>query len=256
MARFDDLVSAREDASPVLRKGLEDLHGILDSGQREAFVNALESKMKELKEGSEGWRDQLAKDLGLSDDQRQRIDDVVSKAKPQLKEERAMAKKIFEAFKGDDFSVEKVAPVGDVGERTRARAESMIGVAKELVDILSPEQRDVLAKKIEGRIAKKHAHHHGATTSAEPDDDDDDVDQTQQPFIAARGGGFRAGRVGGWGGGYARGGYVAGGVRGGYVGGGYRGGYVGGGGYVARGAVVGGGYAAGYPLNGYGPGVW
>ncbi|MBX3212366.1 MAG: Spy/CpxP family protein refolding chaperone [Labilithrix sp.] len=232
---IDALVKAREEASPVLRKALEELHGILDPGQRAAFVDAIESRTKEIAEDSRGWLDTLAKDLALSDEQKQRVGAVLDKAKPALDEERSRASKAFDAFKKDEFSIDEVVPVGDVGERTRKRAEGMVGVAKELASILTPEQRRELAGKLEGR---SHAGGHGAggsaTTSAQPDE----VGVTTQPLVVARGGGFRAGGVRGWSsGGYVRGGYVRGG-------------------YAARGVAVGTGYAAGYPLVGAGPGIW
>ncbi|MBX3222019.1 MAG: hypothetical protein KF795_15990 [Labilithrix sp.] len=230
--KVDAIVKAREDASPVLRKSLEDLHGILDPGQRSAFVDALESRIKELSEASRGWLDTLGHDLSLSADQKHRIGAVLDKAKPEVDEERARASKAFDAFKKDDFSMEKIVPVGDVGQRTRKRVEGMVGIAKELAAILTPEQRGELAKKLEGRTPKIGAASgdHATTNAAS---EDGVIDEVGQPLVVARGGGFRAGAVRGWGGG-------AGYVRGGYA---------------ARSVAVG-GYAAGYPLVGVGPGIW
>lgn len=243
----DALVQAREEASPVLRKALEDLHGILDPGQREAFVDAVEARMDELRDSSKGWRDDLEKDLRLTGEQKDRLRALLDKGKPALDEERERAGRVLDAFESDEFSIERVVPKADVGERTRGRAESMIGIGKELVAILSPEQRAKLVNRLEDRMTPPgqpgqpgQLGDQGATTGAA----DGTIGETEQPIMVARGG-FRAGGVRGWGGGY----------RGGYVGG-YRGGYAGGG-YVARGASVSTGYAAGYPLvGGYGPGIW
>lgn len=218
----DELVRAREEASPVLRKALEDLHGILEPEQRTAFVGALESRMKEVADASAGWFDSFSTDLELSDEQKQQIGDVLARAKPELDEERERAKAVFDEFEKDDFSVEKIVPLAEVGERTRQRAEGMIAIAKELVDILTPEQRVLLAQKIEGVTAKSAA--------------EKAITRTTHQAIVVSGGSVRAGAVRGWGGGY-------GGVR---VAGGY----------AARGVSVRTGYAAGYPLGGYGPGVW
>jgi Spy/CpxP family protein refolding chaperone len=211
---IDAVVKARAEASPVLRKAIEDLHGILDPGQRAALADAIEAHMKEVSEASGGWLDAFARDLGLSDDQKSRIRDVLAKAKPELEEEHASAAAAFDAFKKDDFSMEKISPVARVGERTRARAERMVVRAREIMAILTPEQRADLAKKIESAAREQ------VGTSQQGD-------QVQQSIVARRTS-YRAGSVGGWGGGVS-----------------------------ASRTTVRTGYAAGYPLvGGYGPGVW
>lgn len=211
---IDAVVKARTEASPVLRKAIEDLHGILDPGQRAALADAIEAHMKEIGKASGAWLDAFAKDLNLSDDQKSRIRDVLAKASPELEEERAGAAAAFDAFKKDDFSIEKISPVARVSERTRARAEGMVARAKEIMAILTPDQRADLAKKIESAAREQ------VGTSQQGD-------QVQQSLVARRTG-YRAGAVGGWGGGVS-----------------------------ASRTTVRTGYAAGYPLvGGYGPGVW
>ena len=157
--------------------------------------------MKEIAQAADGWKDEFAKDLGLSDDQKQKIQDVLGKAKADNEKERSAAKAAFEAFKKDQFSMEDVAPESDVGARARARAEGMIATAKQITDILTPDQRTKLADKLEAKTGDTA---HGSA-----------ADVIQQGIVA----GYRAGAVGGWGGGYARGGVAVAGGVGGVVGG-------------------------------------
>lgn len=224
---IDALVKAREAASPALRKAVENLHGILNEEQRGDFVDALKSRMKDLDQASQKWFGELSKDLRLTEEQRNKAKDVLEKTKGNLAEEHKKAEALFEAFKGKEFKIERIVPISDVGERTRKRATEMIGIAKELTDILTPEQRSELAKKLEAKHPSeplKGVHMPkigGHETEAAP------LGEAQQGIIV--GGGYRAGAVRGWGGGYS-----------------------------ARSMTVsGGGYAAGYPfIGGYGMGIW
>ena len=225
--QIDAVVKAREEASPVFRKGLEDLHGILEPDQRAAFVDAMESSLRELRKDSEGWLDGLARDLKLTADQKRRIGDVLEEAKPHADEECARMAKVLEEFKKDEFSIEHIVPVGDVGQRSRERAEGMIGIVKELTSILSPEQRVELANRLATKSTKRgHGSGHGTTA-----DGGEALAETQQSIVF--GGGYRMGGVRGWG-------YSSGYTRRSFM---------------ARGIST--GYAMGYPLvGGYGPGIW
>jgi Spy/CpxP family protein refolding chaperone len=231
---IDELVEAREKASPVLRKALEDLHGLLDKGQRAALVDAIDKRMSELDAAAKHrWFDALAKDLELSDDQVTRVREVFAKGKSRRDEERQSVKAVFDAFRGDDFSMERIVPLAEVGKLVRERAMAMVGIAKELSAILTPEQREKLADRLEAKESKKHDSSTGR--SAEEEDEEENAEeeesrgQSKQEIVVARGG-YRAGVVRGWGGG-------------GYA-------------YGRRTTVVRTGYA-GYPLvGGYAPGIW
>jgi Spy/CpxP family protein refolding chaperone len=223
---IDGLVKSREDASPVLRRAFEDLHGILDPGQRAALADAIQQRIKENTESSRGWFDELANDLRLSEDQKSRLKDVLSRAKPQLDEERARVAAVLDAFRKEDFSMDKILPLGDVGKRMRSRAEGMVSIAKELTAILTPEQRQELVNRLETKSAKGAPAEESREPATEPEGES--LGEGQQRIVAVRG--FRAGAVRGW-----RGGGAA----------------------VRRTTVVRTGYAAGYPLvGGYGPGIW
>jgi Spy/CpxP family protein refolding chaperone len=259
---IDAYVKAREDASPVTRKALEDLHKILDSGQRAAFVDALEADMKQLRDASAGWLDKLSSDLGLTDGQKERVKNDITQAKADNEADRDKVKAEFESFKGDDFSIEKVSPGSEVGSRARARLEKMATVAKEIADILTPEQRSRLADKIEGKAAGEApatgapgtatpypgtpspatpypgTPSTGTPSTGTPGTPTPVTPSTPTPMgtshqgLFVGGAGFRAGAVGGWGGGFGWGGAARFG--------GYRMGMVG-----------------GYPfMGGWGPGIW
>src|SRR5262249_24923953 len=100
----DAVVKAREDASPVLRKDIDCLHGILDPGQRAALVDNIQKDMKDAADASDKWSEAFAKDLNLTDDQKSKIHGELDKAKPQIDAERSKVKETFDAFKKDDFS--------------------------------------------------------------------------------------------------------------------------------------------------------
>jgi Spy/CpxP family protein refolding chaperone len=225
VGEIDALVKAREEASPRLRKALEDVHRLLDEKQRGAFVEAVQNRMRELSEASREWFDAFAKDLRLSDDQKKRMREVLDRSKPQLEKDRATVSDVFEAFKKPDFSMETVVPIGEVGKRTRERVERMVGVAKDIGPILTPEQRKELAERIEPKKDEEMKDEAKDVEKPAPSVKGEPIGEVGQSIVVGRT--VRAGAVRGWGGGYARG--VS----------------------VTR------GYAAGYPLvGGYGPVVW
>ena len=159
-SKVDDVVKARKDSSPTLRKALEDLHGILDSGQRAQFVDAIDARLDHMKNASKSWADKLATDLGLSDEQKTRVKDVLDTTKSDLESDRDRVKAVFDAFKGDQFNVDQIAPESDVETRVRARTESMVRCAREIAAILTADQRSKLADKIESKAEKNEAGTH------------------------------------------------------------------------------------------------
>jgi Spy/CpxP family protein refolding chaperone len=222
---IDALVAARHEATPVFRKALQDLHGILDKEQRAAFVKALETRIGELeeKDASGEWLDKLAKDLGLSAEQKTRVAAAFAEAKPAFDAERKAMKAALEAFEADDFSTDKLPPMSEVEQRTRERAEGMVRMAEALVEILTPAQRAALAKQLEEKAASKIAEEEMEAPKEKT------VGAAEGALVVGRAGGFRTGYVGGWGGGYA----------------------------ASRSVAYRSGYARGYALTGgFGPGIW
>ncbi len=56
--------------------------------------------------------------------------------------------KVLEAFKGDKFSMDQVAPPADVKGRAQVGSERILTMAEKIVPILTPEQRTLVAKMI------------------------------------------------------------------------------------------------------------
>jgi Spy/CpxP family protein refolding chaperone len=153
---IDDLVKARKDASPTMRGAIEDLHGLLDVDQRSAFVDAIKERLQAHQAGMKHMADKIAQDLALTPEQTAKLKDVLSAAGPALESGRTNAQSVFDAFKSSDFSMERVAPISHVATRTRERAEGMVGLAKKISKVLTPEQRTELASKIEEHMQRRH----------------------------------------------------------------------------------------------------
>ena len=248
-SKVDDLVKARADSSPVLRKALEDLHGILDSGQRAQFADAIDARMDQMKSASKGWADKLSQDLALSDEQKTRIKDVLDTTKSDRESDRDRVKAVFDAFKGDQFNVDQIAPESDVETRVRARTESMVRCAREIAAVLTADQRSKLADKIESKAEKSNEGRRNPSGGTQgtgspntgtpnmgtpstgttypqgtPGTPGSDLNRTQQNQFV---GGYGFGPIGGWG---------------------YGGGY---------GVYQSSTYVGGYPfIGGWGPGIW
>jgi len=254
-SKVDDVVKARKDSSPILRKALEDLHGILDSSQRTQFVDAIDARMDQMKRASKSWADRLSTDLGLSAEQKTRIKDVLDTTKSDLESDRDRVKAVFDAFKGDQFNVDQIAPESDVETRVRARTEAMVRCAREIAAVLTADQRSKLADKIESKAERNEGGRNpsgrtqgtgspntgtpsmgtpstGTTYPQGTGTPGSDLNTIQQNQFV---GGYGFGPIGGWG-----------------YGGGYGAGY--GAGY---GTYTSSTYVGGYPfIGGWGPGIW
>lgn len=107
---------------------------------------------------------QLGRQLNLSDDQKDKIKDAFKDMHAQHKAAAGGADaphhgppagmphremgKVLEAFKGDKFSMDQVAPPVDVKARAQVGSDRILGVSEKIVPILTPEQRAVVAKMI------------------------------------------------------------------------------------------------------------
>lgn len=106
------------------------------------------------KHGMRGMK-QLAEDLKLSDDQKDKIKDVMKEAfqkkdRPSMQEMRARmgeGKKALESFRTDKFDAQALTPPAD---KARLGDGHFIGLAEKIVPILTPEQRKLAADKIRG----------------------------------------------------------------------------------------------------------
>jgi Spy/CpxP family protein refolding chaperone len=163
--KIDALVAAAAIAQPADRVAFERLHAILAPDQRTAFVDALEAHIGEhigdLREHHpmKAW----AADLKLSDAQLSQIKAVLKQSfeggreghgeAPWAGEGRHRGAKVLKAFKQDRFVMDEVAPAGDVGKKAGSASDRFLGIAAQVLPILTPEQRSIAAQKIHERAA-------------------------------------------------------------------------------------------------------
>jgi hypothetical protein len=60
---------------------------------------------------------------------------------------------MFEAFKGEAFVLDQVAPPVDVKAMTADRTGRFVEIAREVLPLLTPEQRAIAAEKLRERAA-------------------------------------------------------------------------------------------------------
>ncbi len=155
--KMDATAKAFEAVRPGDAAALERMHTILDTSQREKFVDALEAQFKS-KRGEHNPRSAMqawATELKLTDAQRDQI-------KALLKAEFHKGSdghhgdhgdhakgghggKVLEAFKSDHFVASEVMPDGAKAQQASAR---FLGMAEAIVPLLTPEQRTIAATKL------------------------------------------------------------------------------------------------------------
>jgi len=179
--KIDAVASAHQAAQPGNRAAFEKLHDLLTADQRLAFVNAMQADHGQHQgQRGEGMRNRMQKwatDLGLSQDQQ---DQIKSKMQARWQAHFAGAvtgadqtgavqdghmmaeghkmheqyKAILEAFKGDTFKMDQVAPVQDHREMANGFAGHMLGMLESSLSVLTPEQRTIAANKLRDHATK------------------------------------------------------------------------------------------------------
>lgn len=248
------LVEAKDAAVPAMSQALDQIHDTLTPEQRTKFADALEKSVEARRQmySSGGWLNQWSKELGLSDQQKQQVENILGQLKPAMEQRHNQFTRVLSAFRGQSFRVEQIVPTSESAKETRQGAEQMVRIAQQIAQVLTPQQRALAAKKIaENACPKVQPPPTGAPSTGQRQQslEGENVGSSQDEIIVGRGVG--------WGG--ARGyGFAAGrGLWGGYGGYGFRGinrfgywpGYYGGLGYGAGYRAYG---AYGYPGYGYG----
>jgi hypothetical protein len=154
--KIDALASAAGQAHPGDRADFERLHSILDPQQRKSFVDALKRQWESIEQMHEpsALADKIAKKLGLSSDQRTRLEKVLTglreirRAEPWYAAHRERWTKILDAFEGDHFVLDDVAPMGDAVAHAKARVERRLWAGEAVIPVFSRDQRKGLADKI------------------------------------------------------------------------------------------------------------
>ena len=150
------LASAGAEALPGDRAAFEQLHSILDPEQRTTFVDALRRHWESLKKMHEpaALAEKMAKDLNLTESQKASMEKVLAglheirTAEPGYAAHRERWAKILDAFKGDRFALDEVAPMGDVAAHKTAHVEHRLWAGEAILGVLTPEQRKAVADKI------------------------------------------------------------------------------------------------------------
>jgi Spy/CpxP family protein refolding chaperone len=128
---------------------IDKLHGILDASQRAALAGKLEASNPKANRHELG---RLSKELGLSPEQRKQIATLLKDQRAGRTEERAQAKakerSALEAFKREDFQMEKFRPASEARADTVREENERISVLKKIADVLTPDQRAKLAAAV------------------------------------------------------------------------------------------------------------
>jgi len=145
------LAAAHAKASPVLRSALKALHEILTPDQRKQFADALGKAISERAEDFKAgaWLDRWTKDLSLTEKQKAQVRQAFRTLERSVAKAREGGKKLLEAFPAEHFDPDAIVPASEVPARAEARARSLVDLAEALHGILTPEQRAILAEKIE-----------------------------------------------------------------------------------------------------------
>jgi Spy/CpxP family protein refolding chaperone len=103
---------------------------------------------------------QWAEDLKLTDAQRSQIKDAMraqwkeghehAEGQPmtEMKAHKENAQKVLDAFKGDRFVLDEVAPKKDTREMAAKMSGHFLRMAETVMPILTPEQRTIAAQKL------------------------------------------------------------------------------------------------------------
>ncbi len=186
--KIDAVTAAHDAARPADRAAFEKLHDLLTPEQRVAFVTSMQNGFpshdgKGPGQGMmRGRMQKWAADLGLTQDQQDQIRQKIQarwqahfagavagtdEQKTNAIEDGQMAvkghqmhqqmKATLEAFKGDKFSMDQVAPIqNETGMRDQF-AGHMLGMLETSLPILTPDQRTIAATKLRARAANLEA---------------------------------------------------------------------------------------------------
>jgi Spy/CpxP family protein refolding chaperone len=145
---------------PSDRATLEKLHAVLTPAQRVELATRIESRTAKMEAhraeaDAKGPRENVgrwARGLGLSDAQRDQIEANLASTKPAVdetlrNEERATHQHVLEAFKGDRFVMNEIAPAKDP-RLIAGEVEGMVRVAKASAPVLTVDQRATASAKL------------------------------------------------------------------------------------------------------------
>lgn len=173
--KIDAVANAEQAERAQERAALEQLHGILDAGQRAELVNDIQARHADREKRMEEWKanhpnanpqqgramggeraaNHLARELGLSDGQKQQVAQILQSEMPAPDPNaRAQAKqreeKMLDTFKGDSFSMDQVGP-NDARNKAEEHLGRAVDTAQNITRVLTAEQRTTAANKLRQR---------------------------------------------------------------------------------------------------------
>lgn len=165
-AQIDKIGAAVAKSYPDDRGMMERFHEILDPDQRVAFVDAIRDRGDKLEKAHDKgvMTDAIAKELNLSDDQKDRLGKIfaglkeIKDAEPAHAAHRERMTKILDAFKTDHFVLDEIAPAKDVEAHATGKIKHMLWAGEAVIPVLNDEQRVHLAKLIREKV-ERHQHH-------------------------------------------------------------------------------------------------
>ncbi len=163
--QIDAATAAWESSRPADRAALEQLHAILDPQQRSVFILAIEAKMHPHAAGGtdehpyRGHMEEWTTDLKLTDEQKTQIRAALMTAfggehHGEHHEAKEHGRKALEAFKGENFSLDDVAPVADARAKVGDASDKFLKGVEVVLPILTPEQRAIAATKLRAHAAE------------------------------------------------------------------------------------------------------
>jgi Spy/CpxP family protein refolding chaperone len=157
-AKMDGIANAADAERAQERTAIEKLHTILDKSQRDTLVNDLTGKLA-------GWHPsdpkpsnelrRMARELRLTKVQRKQIgailsDEAKTEPMPTMRQAKANERKIIEAFRADNFSIDKVVP-NDAKTKAMTRVTNFVQTVSKVEPLLSVQQRGVAATHLHDR---------------------------------------------------------------------------------------------------------
>ncbi len=106
---------------------------------------------------------------------------------PTIDADREAIHAAIEGFRADDFSLDDYIPSTDVEARARLRAELIVDTTDEILGVLDPDQRDMLAARIEGAASSAAQRSPETATAALYDDQAGTGEASQHIWIAGYG---------------------------------------------------------------------
>lgn len=164
------LVNAKNEVSPAIKGALQTIYDTLNPEQRTAFADALEKSIQARVQlhGEKGWLEQWASELNLNEQQKEQIKQIFTQLKPVADQHHQRMNQVLSGFRGQAFNIEQVMPEGDLESEAQQGVERTIAVAQQIAQVLTPQQRQLAARKIVQNVCPKVTPQQGAPYGTSP----------------------------------------------------------------------------------------